>query len=214
MIIIDSQELNGAGKTIAKEIASILKRDYPDKKFKNCLEWCAGPGYIGFKVLEEQLCERLCLVDIYPPAINAAQQTIMQNRLTDKVQCYLSNNFSSVPLTEQFDLIVANPPHWPYEIYKFAYRKFPTQVIPDTRIYMDRDWEIHKDFFSNVKKHLTPDGHIILAEGAWGSSVETFEEMIDANDLKVIRHFHSHSSIPLYGILDRDYWWYLVVGHK
>ncbi len=40
------------------------------------------------------------------------EKTIQENNLKDRVTYYLSDNFQSIPDTEIFDLVVANPPNY------------------------------------------------------------------------------------------------------
>ena len=43
-------------------------------KQKRAFEWCSGPGFIGFSMLGNGLCETLCLSDINPAAVSSCQQ--------------------------------------------------------------------------------------------------------------------------------------------
>ena len=71
-----------------------------------------GTGFIGFSMLAYGLCETLCLADINPLAIRACERTIRDNGLRERVSVYLSDNLRGIPSSEQWDLIVSNPPHF------------------------------------------------------------------------------------------------------
>jgi len=102
-------------------------------------EWCAGPGFIGFSLLAHGLCDTLCLADINPAVVAACRRTIARNGLAGRVSAYLSNNLRSIPATERWDLIVANPPH------------FIDQDVGDLRTH-DPDWSVHREFFATVAR--------------------------------------------------------------
>ena len=73
-------------------------------------EWCAGPAFIGFSMLGHGLCETLCLADINPMAVTACRRTIASNGLGGSVTVYHSDDLSAIPVEEQWDLVVSNPP--------------------------------------------------------------------------------------------------------
>ena len=193
-----TDEVNGAGDLMTDDIADLVKSWYPNQVFKNCLEWCSGPGFLGFSILSHGLCNTLHLSDIYPLAGAVVKQTIALNGLEHKVNFHLSDNFKSFDNDLTFELSIANPPHFACDPY--------APVLTDPRRYKDTDWNTHRNFFNNVKQHLSPDGKIILMENIWGSGLTTFEQMISHNDLKINRHQLS----------DKFKWdiWYLEVTHK
>src|SRR5437667_12662895 len=104
-------------------------------------EWCAGPGFIGFSLLGAGLTETLCLADINPEAVAACRRTIADNALAARVNVYQSDNLASVPSSEQWDLVVGNPPH------------YPDEFAGNLRAH-DPDWRIHRAFFAQVNAHL------------------------------------------------------------
>jgi 16S rRNA G1207 methylase RsmC len=54
---------------------------------------------------------QLCLSDINPMAIKAIQHTTAVNLLADRVSVYLPDALDTIPHSEHWDLVVANPPH-------------------------------------------------------------------------------------------------------
>jgi tRNA1(Val) A37 N6-methylase TrmN6 len=192
-----THELNGSGDILNKELVEVIQTLYPNRVFNNCLEWCSGPGFLGFAVLGNQLCNTLHLSDIYEPAKEIVNKTIQDNNLEDCVKFYVSDNFKSIPTGTKFDLIIANPPHFNCDPY--------APLLTDQRRYKDTDWATHHDFFNNVKPFLADDGKILLVENIWGSGVTTFEKMIADNNLKISNHLLSKRF--QYDI------WYLEVSH-
>ncbi len=162
-------ELNGAGTDLAMPFVNYVKENVErDKPISKIFEWCAGPGFIGFALLADNLREKLCLADINPDAIACVQKTISENKLQDRVSVYLSDNFDSIPDSERFDLVVANPPNYcnlnPEHPWGFIYHN---DLRPN-----DRGWVIHNAFYSTVVHHLQANAQLLIAE------VEPFEKEV------------------------------------
>jgi 16S rRNA G966 N2-methylase RsmD len=181
IVIKYAASLDGGGTALAEDFIEIINERY-EKTFNSCLEWCSGPGFIGFSILSNNLCNSLCLVDLYDPAITCAETTIKENQLDDIVDTYLLKDLSLLPKNKCFDLIVANPPHW---------NATDTFYYNETRICIDQNWRSHQNFFKNVKHHLTTDGIILLAYSVSGSNSKTFESYINAAGLKITDCFMS-----------------------
>ena len=191
-----TDETSGAGELMIEDLLKTIKSLYPTRKFDHCLEWCAGPGFIGFSLLDRGICNKLSLSDVYEPIEDLVKSTIDQNNLTN-VNFFLSNNFNNIPKGTKFDLIIGNPPWFSNDPYAV--------VLTDPRRYKDPDWQIHKDFFENAKEYLAKDGVILLLENVWGSGISTFEKMILDNGFE-FRH-----------MLNETYpmdMWYLEITHR
>jgi 16S rRNA G966 N2-methylase RsmD len=184
-------ENDGGGTTVGQEFVFVITGKYPDKKFKNCLDWCSGSGLIGYSILEHNLCENLVLVDFWEPALSDAEYTKnhLENNLQDKVKIVLLQDLFFLHDSYKFDLIVANPP------YLKEYKWFDDI---GNRICTDLNWKSHQNFFANIKKNLSPDGVILLQENYQGSSVADFEKDIEANDLVITDTFSLNE--PIYYI--------------
>ena len=100
--------LNGGGIIAANEFVRIVSNKIG--KVGHVFEYCAGPGFIGFALLANNLCDRLTLADVNPEAITAIKDTIKNNNLQDKVTVYHADCLDAIPETEQWDLVVGNPP--------------------------------------------------------------------------------------------------------
>lgn len=178
--------LDGGGSTFGQDFVPLLRRRGMPKA-QRAFEWCAGPGFIGFSLLAHGLCETLCLADVNPEAVAACRRTIARNALEDRVAVYHSDNLADIPPSEQWDLVVSNPPH------------FVDTSFGQLR-YHDPDWRVHRGFFGGVARHLKPGGVIVLQENNEGSTPATFAPMIAEAGLKVVfvqdaseeRTRHSH----------------------
>ena len=164
--------LDGGGSTFGQDFVPLLRRRGMPK-VERAFEWCAGPGFIGFSLLAHGLTETLCLADVNPEAVAACQKTVRDNALEKRVAVYHSDNLKDIPATEQWDLVVSNPPH------------FVDSGIGQLR-YHDPDWSVHRGFFGAVALHLKPGGVIVLQENNAGSTPDTFTAMIAEAGLKVV----------------------------
>ena len=193
--------LNGGGSAYGQEIIPVIKSLYPKRTFNNCLEWCCGAGFIGFAILQSDLCKNLWLSDTYRPAIIACDTSIshLPERYHDRIiKTIHTGDIKQFDSDMIFDLIVSNPPHWDWTIKPFR------EAFNDQRICADDGWMIHKNFFQNIKSHLSTDGVILLQENASASGPDTFRSMIQDNGLKIHRCFQTNRN--------KDYW-YLEVHH-
>lgn len=170
--------MEGGGTWFGQEYVDIIRDRYPGRTFRRCYEWCSGPAFIGFALLDHGLCESLCVSDIYEPAIRqAVDQTVQRHGLGNIVSAYVAGSLRSLPITEQFDLVVANPPH---------YLECPGDDNYQ-RIAVDHEWTAHADFYQHIAQHLEPDAVVLIQENRAGSvrGVSEFEHMIKASGLEI-----------------------------
>ena len=174
--------MDGGGTWFGQEYADIIARRYPGRVFERCYEWCSGPAFIGFNILDHGLCQSLCTSDIYAEAIERVKETAEINSI-DNVGAYATGTVAGLPDCEQFDLVVANPPH------------FLTCPGDDNyqRIAVDQNWAAHQEFFANIGRHLLPNGIILLQENQAGSlnREQDFEPFITAAGLEITAVFNS-----------------------
>ena len=199
-----TNETNGGGDHFLPEYAKVINEWYG--KVDSVLEWCAGPGFIGYGLLAAGLCNSVAFNEIFEPAIEMCRKTASNNNLD--VQVYTQENLDEV--TEQFDLVVGNPPHWSKQEYAVqALKSFSSSSQLDARlkqVLIDEDWKVHKSFFSNMKRMLKHNGKILLQENATGSNPELWSQILQGTGLKVYSHADSvaYKSLNIY---------YLEVGH-
>jgi SAM-dependent methyltransferase len=164
--------LDGGGRTSGLNYLPFL-RDLNLPRQQRVFEWCAGPGFIGFALLGYGFCDTLCVADINPEAIAACRRTVANNGLANKVAIYHSDNLDNIAPSEQWDLVVGNPPHF-------------ADSAPGELRFHDEDWNLHRRFFRTVARFLKPGGIIVLLENNCGSTAETFRGMIDEAGLSIV----------------------------
>lgn len=202
LIYTNTPKMDGGGTSIGLDFVNLLDQYYPDKKFNRCLEWCSGPGFIGFNLLLNNYCQELCLVDSFQPALDCALYSANESNIP--ITTYCIDQIANLPAAESFDLIVSNPPHFPIEVYQ-------QEVIKknNKRIYYDLDWQIHSEFFKNIKKNLSHNGIILLQESAWGCNYNTFDNILNEVDLTVSNYYNACDLV-----VDDYPIFYLEITHK
>lgn len=148
-------------------------------KVKRICEFGAGPGFIGFSLLANDLCESLCLIEVNPDAIEACIQTVKENDLASKTSVYRSWGLRQVPRNERWDLVVSNPPH---------FRGSPQEYAMDL-INIDPHWGIHKEFYKEVPNFLPVGGSVLFLENLKGSTPRLWRQMIEASYLEFVKCF-------------------------
>lgn len=195
-LIYDEYGLDGGGRVWGWEFPFELKKLYPQRVFQRCLDWCSGPGYCGFEMLDHGLCQSLALIDLHDLAIDYANISIEKNNCQNLVSAYNLDAISKLPLHEKFDLVIGNPPHSP-DINLF-------QDADQVRILSDQGWNTHREFFDNIGNYLTDDGVIWLCENinAGAGPVQVFQPMIEKNGFKIkniiLCKDHEDPRIPFY----------------
>lgn len=186
----------GAWSHASQNYSRVLKYLYPNKTFDHCLDWCAGPGPIGFRLLSDGICRNLTLQEIHAPALHAAEQT-WQNRPDRLKSAHLhmacTDTIESMPLHSKFDLVVGNPPNGDNAWFD---SDNPTMI----RVGRDVGWRIHQEFFANIAARLHTQGRIVLAKRIETGSADTFLPWITKGGLRVARVFRERKALERYYI--------------
>lgn len=214
--IFYTNETNGGGNGLGEDYFNIVNELYPYRTFENALEWCSGPGFIGYAMLATGICNNLSLNDIHQPALDMAELTKLKNpKYTDKISIYQGSTIDGIPETIKFDLVVANPPHFVSQ--RDAGTKLGIPIDFNTphieEILVDTNWKAHTDFYNSIKKRLSPDGIILIQENQVGSinRSNSFVHIIENAGLKVtgefnsLVHYREHTGMQIY---------YIEVQHK
>jgi len=164
--------LDGGGSTSGLTYLPLF-RDLGMPRQTRVFEWCSGPAFIGFALLGYGFCDSLCVADVNPEAVETCRRTVADNQLAARVAVYHSDNLDDIPATEQWDLVVGNPPHF-------------ADTSPGQLRYHDADWRLHWRFFATVGRFLKPGGMIVLLENNLGSTAETFRGMIESAGLSIV----------------------------
>ena len=180
-VLYQSSE-DGGGTWFGQEYVEIV-RDRYQRRFRRCLEWCSGPGFIGFALLAHGLCDSLCLVDYNGQAAVSVGETARYNRCQERVQFYQTDRISVIPDVERFDLVVANPPH---------YLECPGDDNYQ-RIAVDTNWQAHQEFYQNIARYLDDDAVVLLQENQAGSlrGPAEWQNLIDRSGLETTAYWTS-----------------------
>ena len=168
-IVSCEQENDGGGSTQYADFINFFKEKGDDlPKYKNCLEWCAGPGFIGYSLLDEEVCQHVTFMDIHEPAIDDARNNAIFNNLTDRTSFHTIDAIHKLPTDLKFDLVVGNPPHSLKASEEWLNNKGLFRLI------VDLDWKIHEEFFAHITDYLLPGAEVILSEN---DKLQVFIEM-------------------------------------
>lgn len=177
--VVYREGLDGGGTTWGQDIVQAVQRT--TGPVDSVLDWCSGPGFLGFALLGTGMCRSLALADINPDAIEAASRTVLRNGLEDRVQVYLSDGLDGVTAAAPFDLVVGNPPHSPTGV--------PAEGRGTPLVYMDPGWALHRRFFQDVREFVRPGGSILLMENGKDSSPDDFAEFFMASGFRLRSSF-------------------------
>lgn len=196
-------ELNGAGLEFRLDFIDVITQKgwQVDRLF----EMCCGPAFIGFTLLARGLCRSLCLADINPQAVEACRRTISDNDLGNRVSVYLSDGLAAIPAHEQWDMAVGSPPFFSKSGPRADRIKKAIRFSGSDLLWLDKDWQIHRDFYLNAGKHVLPGAHILILESRWGSRENDFTTFIHDGNLEFVetlpcrrnqRLYYMHSRRP------------------
>lgn len=188
-----TNETNGGGDYFALEYIDAVKEFYGS--VEHILEWCSGPGFIGYGMYASKICKKISFIDKYKPAVEQLYKTKNND---NNISIYHSDSVGIIPQSVKFDIIVGNPPHW--ENKKDAQKVIPHDNFNDhvEDILIDPNWQAHTDFFMNAKFNLADDGIIFLQENSTGSSPEIFKPLVEQAGLKISTHAQSKMYKDIY----------------
>jgi hypothetical protein len=178
--------MEGGGIYRSPMFIEVLSLIAPNRIFNHCLEWCSGPGFIGFGLLGKGLCKQLDLADIWQPSLTAAKAV----KAPCNVDTWHIRNLCDIQPPRMYDLIVANPPWWPGNLLHNQHN----------RLGADPELTTLKKFFIDAKNYLTPDGIIVLIEG------QTYTGPKDISNALV------DTGLELTQVLERSDQWHWFVG--
>lgn len=178
--VLYDQGMFGFGTYHCQHYPRMIKYLYPNRYFKDCLEWCSGPGFIGFRLLSDGLIKSITMLDRHRPSLNACKKTWSNRpaRLDSNSMSVVCGSTVSALGDKTFDFIVANPPNY----------SGTDGISPDlARLTRDPGLQAHTDFFLNIKKNLRPNGVILLLKGQGGSNPSDHKSAIEQGGLKINR---------------------------
>lgn len=199
-----TNETNGGGDYLALEYIDVIKEWHGT--VDNMLEWCSGPGFIGYGMLASNICKNISFNDMYAPAIEMLERTRDNSNFISNISIYKGHTLESIPLTQKYNIVVGNPPHWKDAESATKCLGFNIKEHKHIEnILVDADWKSHKQFYKLIKPLLHPQGQIILQENAQGSCPDDFKEIVDQAGLKISSYAQSKMYNDIY---------YLIVEHK
>lgn len=183
--LIYNQLLEGGGIDQRRDFLYIISK-IGKPIYENALEWCAGPGIIGYELLGFNKTKKVSFMDLYKPALDNCLESAVRNNVTDKVTVYLTDKISNINTQEKFDLVVGNPPHsFNYDNWsqtQLTYERPTPNDFPEwdnqVRIDVDHDMIIHKEFFDNIRDKCTDDADIFISETGLQNDVIWYAQSI------------------------------------
>jgi methylase of polypeptide subunit release factors len=169
-VVLDRREQHMAGLAVGRDFPRVLN-ELGVGRCGRMLDFCAGPGYIGYSLFALGWCEQLVLADVDADSIATALRTAALNGVEDRVTGYASDALDDIPEDEEWDLVVANPP---------AFARHPERELGpgEWDRGFDADWNVRRRFYATVKRHMRPGGVVVLSENLRGSDPAVFERMI------------------------------------
>lgn len=187
MIYGEKSALGGGSVTFFQNAARMVNFLYKDKKFAHCLNWCAGSGVLGFRLLNENNCEKITFLDKSEVAIAGCIETIkhLPRSMDKNADAFVGDTLSVLPETHKFDFVIANPPH--HHSIPICDYEVSMQSPKHARIAYDLDWKAHQMFFQQVDNFLSEDGKILFIHNATQSGPGDFRKYIEKNNLRITR---------------------------
>lgn len=163
-------QLDGGGLEARYDFLDVLQLNIK-KTYKHAFEWAAGFGVTGFELIGRHICENIHFSDIFPLAIETCLNNAKKNNIENNVFGYISDNISTLPVENLFDLVVANGP-CSFDLQEYTISRLECEKLTSTDGLIDWDVDIrlgvddnclaHKEFFNNISKKITKDADILM----------------------------------------------------
>ena len=189
--------LDGGGLEMKDDLIEIIKRTGKEH-YHRAFEWCAGFGALGFEILGSQLSDHMVFSDYFHVALDTCKQIADDNNLSDQITCHLSSTIKDIPSVEKWDLIISNPPHSEDRdaLVEYMTMREDNHIDNTARLIIDQNWTIHKEFFRNIRSHLTDDADLYIIES---QQHQFFIDWATAGGLKHIDTYYINA-LPRGGI--------------
>ena len=123
---------------------------FGDLKNLTILDMGTGTGVQAIQAVS-QGAKKVVAVDISKEAVDCAKENVLMNHVADRVVVFQSDLFSNIDDEMMFDVVIGNLPITDY----------PMMGVAEATLY-DPNYEIHKRFLLDAKKHLTEKGIIVI----------------------------------------------------
>lgn len=142
--------------------------------YERALDWCSGNGILGFEVLGAGIAKQIVFADSYYVAVDSALENANKNHLGKYVTGHVAPSIKLLPDIERWDLVICNPPQYRSKQHYLNSKKNkdmdPVSFENTYRLYVDEDWELHKEFFTNINEKLLPGADIYMIDIVWEDS--------------------------------------------
>ena len=207
--IFYTPETNGGGDYFFPEYLNLVLENYG--RVHHLMEWCSGPGFIGYGMMAANVCDQLTLLDKFEPAVEVAKktaensfikhgldlidvETVYHRRVFPRTTIYHSDT-CSVLSDHKIDLVVGNPPHFECkeDAIKALSKLGGTPLFDNhlSEILLDANWDAHRDMFNELSTRLSDNGTICLQLHSGGSNVDTFKPMVEEAGLRITAKMES-----------------------
>lgn len=178
--IFFTKSINSSGFFLNDFVLNVVKTAGRKKTYNNIHEYCAGAGFIGFKLLSEHVSSTLTLSEIHEPALQCCEYTIAINQLKSQVSTHQLSRLSEYNGTK-CDLFVVNPP------FRHSITQVVGDVCPDRiRKKVDKGWNLHNTMWKDISKICTNDCDIfILGNQQYGDPEEDWGTYFRDNNLEI-----------------------------
>lgn len=156
--------LDGGGFFFKDDFVRVIK-ETGKPTYTRAFEWCSGFGVIGFELLGLNICDHIVFSDYYSVAVENCRETAISNKIEERITTYVSSSIKDLPESERWDLVVGNPPWYPNKDNIPLLGTVHPMMMPNIhRITVDEDFEIHKEFYRNIRNRLTDDADLYIIE--------------------------------------------------
>ena len=168
----------GSGPDFIESIYSSKSFLEQHKNCKSVMEVCCGPGFVGWYFYNKLKLDEIHLLDVHEPVLEDIKKTAKYNNANYKF--YLSDGFKNYD-GPKVDLIISNTPFMPSEK---DYNRYISdnniidkkRIENDKRLYMDLDFQLHKNLLENFSKHLTDNGRIVFVQDKKSATVDKLDQ--------------------------------------
>ncbi|MDE1804175.1 MAG: methyltransferase [Candidatus Micrarchaeota archaeon] len=177
-VVSYEEDLGISGIDFSSDFIKAVKKRFGH--VESVCDFGSGNGFIGLSLLANGLCNHVTLLDKNPLAIKVCKDTVRRNQLGKNVSVCRSDVFKNVRKSEQWDIIIGNPPH---------HIGTNQQHLSDMKSY-DPEWKVHQELYNTAGEHLKIGGSLLLIEDIRDSKPAQWKRLIEeTNDLIFIKAF-------------------------
>jgi len=167
---------------------------FQDKENLFFCEVGTGSGCISVSLLHELKTARAIGVDISETALAVAEKNALKNNVADRLELGVSDVFSAVDKTAEFDLIISNPPYVPAEDVATLQAEVrghdPLIALTDGK----NGLSIIEKLISESPQYLKPGGYLLIEIGFNQSFA--VREMVDLKTWRALDILPDLQGIP------------------